>query len=192
MRYGFDIDDTTGEFSIALLPYAFEYDRALRNTGVVDDSKYITRGMFDWSIDETRTFNRKYIQIAASHMKVKDDAVEIITLLKELGNKIFFITARATLHYDDPYQTTYDWITYNKIPYDEIIVAAADKIAVCKEMKIDVFMDDIASICAKVSNEGISTYLFNTKYNAYFDAEPQKIIRVPHWRGFYIEEEKRW
>lgn len=183
MRIGLDIDDTTGYFSASLIDYAKAYDKTIRNTGIVNPDKYIIKGMFDWTPEETIAFDIKYIQIVASIMKVKEGAKEIIDQLRALGYEIYFITARNTNHYQDPLKTTTDWLAKNDIKYDKLIINAYDKIDVCKKEKIDIYMDDIASICDKVMNLGIKTYLVDTIYNKYYDNP--KVTRVHNWKEFY-------
>ena len=47
IKIGLDIDDTICNSSEISLKYALEFDKTLRNMGIVDENHYITRGMFD-------------------------------------------------------------------------------------------------------------------------------------------------
>ncbi len=54
MNIGIDIDNVISNFNDVLLEEFLKHDKELRNTGIVDNSKYISRGMFDWSELETK------------------------------------------------------------------------------------------------------------------------------------------
>ena len=65
IKIGLDIDDTICNSSEISLKYALEFDKTLRNTGIVDENHYITRGMFDWSKEEIDQFSTLYFDNTA-------------------------------------------------------------------------------------------------------------------------------
>ncbi len=188
MIIGIDIDDTVGDFTEELFPYAYEYDKNLRNKGIINEEKYIYKGMFDWSLEETSYFEKKYIHLAAQKMKPKKDVCEVIQKLKDEGFIIKFISARNYNHFNDPFDITYQWLKQNNIKYDKLIVQSSDKIKTCIEERVDIFVDDIASICEKLTNVGIKCYLFDSKFNKKYSND--KIKRINSWNSFY--EEINW
>lgn len=48
MKIGIDIDNVISNFNDVLLEEFINHNKELRNTGIVDNTKYINRGMFDW------------------------------------------------------------------------------------------------------------------------------------------------
>ncbi len=187
MIFGFDIDDTISDFTKELIKHAVKYDKKLRNTGIVNKDKYIYKGMFDWNEEETTNFERKYVQLAAGKMKPKKGITELMNKLKNEGNTIKLISARATNHYSNPYEITLEWLNKNNILFDKLIVQASDKVKVCEEENIDVYIDDIYSICEKVSNTGIKCYIFDSMFNKKYYNE--NIKRIKKWKNFYREIE---
>ena len=67
------------------MKYALEFDKTLRNTGIVDENHYITRGMFDWSKEELESFYYANIERIAKSLGVIFQAPEYIRKLKEEG-----------------------------------------------------------------------------------------------------------
>ena len=63
MRIGIDIDNVIANFDDTMLQSYLEYDKKLRNTGIINSTPYyIRRGMFDWTSDEEETFYKNNIQ----------------------------------------------------------------------------------------------------------------------------------
>ena len=49
MRIGIDIDNVISNFNENLLEEYMQYDKFLRNTGIINkEADYIRRGMLDW------------------------------------------------------------------------------------------------------------------------------------------------
>lgn len=62
MRIGIDIDNVISNFDEVLLKEFLNQDKKLRNTGIVNEEIYITRGMFDWSQEEIDEFYHNNIK----------------------------------------------------------------------------------------------------------------------------------
>ena len=56
MNIGIDIDNVISDFDEALLEEYLKHDKELRNTGIINEETYMTKGMFDWSEEEERKF----------------------------------------------------------------------------------------------------------------------------------------
>lgn len=57
-----------------------------------------------------------------------------------------------------------------------------DKAKVCKNEKIDLFIDDSIANCSKVKELGIETILFNSKSNI---EDKNSFYRVNEWKEIY-------
>lgn len=86
MRIGIDIDNVISNFNEELLKEFLIHDKDLRNNGIIDKEKYITRGMFDWSQEEIDEFYHNNIEKIANNLNVIDNAPEYISKLKENGD----------------------------------------------------------------------------------------------------------
>ena len=112
---------------------------------------------------------------------LKADVKDILTKLKADGNTIIFITARGNNGYSDPYLITKKYLDDNIIPYDKIIVNAYEKGIVCKEEKIDIFIDDNLKNCIDVSNQGIEVLMMEANYNV----NDIEFTRMKNWKQVY-------
>lgn len=182
MRIAIDIDDTLGNFSDTLFKYALEYDKKLRSNGVINDSKYVVDGKFDWTKKETDYFYKNYIELVGHNLVPFKNAKEVIDKLRDEGNKIIIISARSK-DYIDAYKMTLEWLKRYEINIDEIYLGFEDKALKAKELDIDVFLDDRPSICKRVSAMGIKTYIYDSKYNHNYVLDG--VERVSNWDEFY-------
>ena len=67
----------------------------------------------------------------------------------------------------------------NKITYDKVIINASDKLTVCKENGIELFIEDSFETCKELEENGIKTYLMTTQMNMNINAS--NIERISNW-----------
>lgn len=183
-KIGIDIDNVLSNFNEELLKEFLNHDKELRNTGIIDENVYITRGMFDWSKEELDNFYNNNIERIAKNLKVIDKAPEYIKKLKKNGYKIYIISGRDNGEYSDPYKMTIDWLKKYNIEYDKLILTNAynsnEKAEKCLENDISIMIDDSTRICLETMNNGITTLLMDTPYN-----RKENIPRVHNWEEIY-------
>ena len=136
MRIGIDIDNVISNFDEVLLTECLNYDKNLRNTGIVNENAdYIKTGMFDWSKEELDDFYYNNIERIANNLNTIDKAPEYIKKLRQDGHEIYIISGRDNGEYSDPYKLTYDWLKKYNIEYDKLILTNAynsqEKAKVC-------------------------------------------------------------
>ena len=102
--------------------------------------------------------------------------------LKNEGHKIIFITSRNSEEFNDPYQTSYNYLIKNNIPFDKLIVNASNKAEICLKENIDLFIDDSTKNCKAVAKKGIPTFQFNSVF------EPNsKLNKGTSWEEVYYK-----
>ena len=69
-KIGIDIDNVLSNFNEMLLEEFLNHDKKLRNTGIINNDAYITRGMFDWSKEELDEFYYNNIERIAKSLNV--------------------------------------------------------------------------------------------------------------------------
>ena len=138
-----------------------EHDKTLRNTGVINPKLYMTKGMFDWPMEELQDFYRGNIEKIAKNLKVVPGAKRVIEQLKQEGNTIIIITSRNNGDYSHPYEMTYEWLSENHILFDELVLVHSpfEKVFVCQDKQVDIMIDDSIKVCGDVSNIGILSVL---------------------------------
>lgn len=182
MRIGIDIDDTMGNFSETLFNYALEYDKSLRNTGIVCENDNLIDGKFDWSEDEYNYFYRKYIELTGHNLKTFKDVKKVIDKLRKLEHKIIIISLRGDGYINASLMTT-KWFEKNNIVVDKIILNAKNKSEVALKEKLDCFMDDLPYNCESVLKLGIKTFLYTSYRNKNYSNK--NIQRINNWEEFY-------
>ena len=185
MKIGVDIDNVLSKFNESLLDEFLMEDKSKRNSGIVNNDLYITRGMFDWSKEETDEFYNNNIERIAINLDMVDNASYYIKKLKEDGNEIYIISGRDNGEYSDPYNMTINWLKKYDIPYNELILTDAykhqEKADICKEIGIDVMIDDSINVCTKCNENDIECILFETPFNK----NENRFNRLGSWEEIY-------
>ena len=179
MRIGIDIDDTITNTWEYLMPiFSKKFNISMEK--IKDLPPYYGAIKDLISVEDFIKLMREYEYIV-KEVPLKENVREVITKLKEQGHTIIFITARSNNSYRDPYLISKEYLDKNLIPYDKIIVNAREKGIVCKEEKIDLFIDDNLKNCIDVSNQGIEVLMFDACYNL-FDKE---FTHMNNWKQVY-------
>ncbi len=185
MKIGIDIDNVISNFNDVLLKEFLSHDKELRNTGIIDEKNYITRGMFDWSKEELNDFYSKNIERIANNLSVIDKAPEYIKKLRDNGYEIYIVSGRDNGEYSDPYKMTIDWLEKYNIEYDNLILTNAynleEKANICLDNNISILIDDSERICLATDKSGIKTLLMDTPYNR----NENSLTRVHNWQEIY-------
>ena len=187
MNIGIDIDNVISNFDEVLLEEYFKHDKELRNTGIINEETYMTKGMFDWSEEEERKFYLDNIESIAKSLNTKDGAKKYIDKLKQDGHNIFIITGRDNGEYTNPVEMTKKWLNENQIYYDKLILTNAykndkhGKTEKCLENNIDIMIDDSINICKDINEHGIKAIIMDTPYNR----NTNGFERVHSWKEIY-------
>lgn len=185
MNIGIDIDNVLSNFNDVLLEDYLKHDKELRNNGIVNKEKYITRGMFDWSEDEERSYYKNNIERIAKDFEPIKDCSKYIKELRQDGHLIFIISGRDNGEYSDPYNMTIEWLKKYDIEYDKLILTNAykhqEKADYCKQNNIDIMIDDSIHVCEKCAENNIDCILFETPYNK----KENRFNKVSNWKELY-------
>ncbi len=179
MKIGIDIDDTMADTFDYLMPYIAEFFDV--------DIKYLKENNISYCNlpKEMRQreleFAKKYYDKIIPSTPFKPNVTECIDKIRDLGHEIIVITARDKTLYTDEYRTTIEELKNNNIHYNKLIFDF-DKAKVCKNEKIDLFIDDSIANCSKVNVLGIKTILFNSKSNI---KDKTDLDRVDDWKEIY-------
>ena len=184
MKIGIDIDNVLSNFNEILLNDYLEHDKTLNNNGIIHKGEYIRR-MFDWDTSYEQNYYRNNIERLASLLTPIKNSSRYINKLKEDGNEIYIISGRDNGEYSNPYDMTINWLKKYNIPYDKLILTNAykhqEKAEVCKELGIDIMIDDSINVCKKCSDNNIECILFGTPYNK----EEKRFNRINSWEEIY-------
>lgn len=195
MVIGIDIDDTLTNTSELLLAYAQKYDyEVLKREHSLDKNKVysiINGGQLEYGMDWTKAqandFKESFHTKVLENAPIKSFAKEVIDKLMEEGNQIIFVTARNNEgdRIQDSYKVSKNLLDQNDIKYHKIITECSDKLSVCRENNIDLFIDDKIETCLELKDGKIHTFLMNTPFNNQLDE--RNIVRVFSWIDLYYK-----
>lgn len=166
MKIGLDIDGIVLDFERTMRAYAELYDLLiLRKDGVKDSSQFDYLKRYDWTDEEKKTFIDNYLVYATIN------STSLIPLVKEMlelfqleGYEFLFITARGLLKKETK-EAVIQVFQKNNIPSDNIYWGIKDKASKCKELGIDLMIEDNPSTCKLLSDNKIKTLYFRDKDN---------------------------
>lgn len=184
MNIGIDIDDTISNTYETVIPYAQKYQiEELHKSPILDRNgefathKY-TKALHNWNDEEENIFWEKYYLQMLPKVSAKALASESIKKISQ-NNKIYLITARWDTEKKEVEQITRKWLKDNEIVYDELILNAGTKLESCKKYNIDIFIDDSFKNCKELAENGIKTFIMDSRTNGNYNDE--KITRVYSW-----------
>lgn len=177
MVIGIDLDDTITNSFEDLMPlfarffnldleYCIEHKYSYNNFPV--DLKDRQKEFFKY-LKENRLLSK---------ITVKEDAIQVLKELRDLGFKIIIITSRNDSLLPDAYTETKKYLDENGIPYDELY-CEHDKHKILVSEGVDVFIDD--SLKGLLYNKDACTHhiLFNSVLNI---QEETYFKRASSWR----------
>ena len=178
MNIAIDIDDTLTDTYEYMLPLvAINYNLDIKKLWANKPSyKDMSKTLPNYG-----DFVRNNYHILANIVPIKEDAIKVLKKLRSEGHKIFFITARNTEEYSNPYKLTFEFLTRNGVPFDKLITNVANKGLQCVTEGIDVFLDDNTKNCKSAMKYDIKTYQFKSN----FSSPEDKIKRINNWQEFY-------
>lgn len=170
MRIGIDIDGTICNTIELQYYYAIEY--ILKNKLAYDVTKRRThhdiKKIFNLSAADEKNILEVamfYIENNPEYISILPFADKYINRLKSEGHEIIFITRRSSEYWQHPTGSSEKYLKLNNIKFDNIIIDAEDKGAICEANKIDVMIDDQIDNCKLVNKRKIPTIMVNYLYN---------------------------
>lgn len=190
MIIGIDIDDTITDTYEVMVNYGQEFTiNVLKREPILVKGNcgnhFYTKYLHDWKDGEDEEFLELYYEKIIKNVKPKTLAVDYLKKLSEEENKIILITARWTADYLDVEKITKEWISLNDIPCDKLIINAENKLIAAKQEKIDIFIDDSFENCKMISENGIKTYIMDTRVNK--ELKTDSVERVYSWPHLYMK-----
>lgn len=177
MRIGIDIDGVVLDFERQMRFYAEYYDVLCSHHGKVNSS-FSYLDSYDWSFEEAKHFKETYLIKGTRVCSLVPGCKEILSLLHEEGIQIFFITARGSVNPKTKEEVLKALRKYSVI-YDEIFFEVTDKVCKCKELQIDLMIDDHPAICQKLQENKIFTMYL--KDNEQKLRKSRYLVTVQNW-----------
>ena len=186
MNIGIDIDDTTVSLVNSMIQYADIYDKEIGRCGIngqfgLIKNRYYLQALYGWDDETKEEFFNRYYKKVLEDCVVKECADSVINKLKKEEHSIYFITARITrIANCSTKEITENTLKNADINYDELIINCPNKLDICREKNIDIFIEDSFETCSELEKNGIKTYLMTTPMNEKINSG--NIERVTCWK----------
>ena len=178
LTIGIDIDDTITNTFYYLMPAVAEFYNMDLN--YLKENKISYTSLTPEMKEQELEFAKANFDKLIPNTPIKPDAAEYIRKIKKLGHRILIITARSSIFYKDPYKTSSEYLKNHGIAYDELF-CSFDKVGICKEQNVDIFIDDSIRQCDSVKSAGITPLLFASPINEH----NQEHHKVYSWEDVY-------
>lgn len=190
MIFGFDIDDVIFKTSEALKSALDKCE----DEEILEHKLDIMRG--DAINKKIEQFVSDNVISTIKNAKPMENVAEVIKNLRRRSNKVVLITARGNERFPGSEEITKHLLDEYGIEYDEIIYNCKDKAKVCKEQKVQFFVDDSPKYCLDIKQElGIPVIGFESDINRE-EMLKRQIGCVKSWMELLerinILQEKNW
>lgn len=187
MRIGIDVDGVLTDLEGFYRDYVTRYrffrgikDDININAYMVCDAYHITKKQ------DTDFFNNDFKEYE-DKVKARTFASKIIKKLKSDGHEIYIITNRWKSDQDNEEgqkirNNVINWLKENDIYYKDIYFTKGDKTSYCKELNIDLMIEDNPFNIEAISKE-IPVICYDAQYNK--ECIGNNIIRCYSWYDIY-------
>lgn len=189
MKIGIDIDGVLNNIHDFVIEYGTKLCSEYEEYKIENINEQWSTEIFSWPKEMAHELWNRFGSGFYEETPVRNFASEVIKKLKDNNNDIYIITARKN---NDEWfppelranveEITIKWLEKNGIIYDKICFNSEDKSKVCKELDIDVMIeDDPKNIDMLVKNTKV--FIFDTLYNRHNNYK--EAIRVYSWYDVY-------
>lgn len=177
MKIGVDIDGVILDFERTMRFYAEYYDIIAGGNGKVKNYfSYLDN--YDWNKWQKEEFSKDYLIKGTRECSLVPGSKDILNLLHSKGVEIILITARGSINKETKNEVLKVLEKFD-IYYDKIYFEITDKVRICKELNIDLMIDDNPSICNSLKNSHVKTFYF--KDNDVDVKENDYLVKVSNW-----------
>ena len=183
MKIGLDIDgviiDSERGFKVSAELFSLEHFGEDR---LVDNSVAHVEERYNWPDEYKKKWHYECLTKVAEESNFMPGAIEVIKRLKDMGHELVIITARGGFV---PRMKDIALEQFEKagLKFDDYHFVVHEKGKLCKEIGIDVMIEDEYNNCLKVANEGITTLYFrDVKMKK---IEKENVKEVNNWGEIY-------
>ena len=153
---------------------------------IVDFEQLMLQKRYDWSKEEIDGFIKKYMFKIHEKSCVMPLAKEVLSVLAK-KHKIFGITSRGLLN-EEEIKRTNERLALEGIKFDKVFYCSSNKVALCKELKIDIMIEDSHDNVLKIAEEGIKCFYYRDLVLNF--VKHKNVVDVRNWGDVAVELEK--
>ena len=179
MRIGIDLDDTTFLTVKSMLKYADIYEEEISGVPTCRTTEMVHEKLEEYSnkrnLNPLDIMNDEYlkddffknnIEDIYENVVIKREVKQVLKRLKNKGNIIYIITSRNRDYKDKNIEDiTKKWFAKEEIEVEKMIfsVYGEEKANVCRELKIDLMIEDNPYNLKKIKEAGIHCILYDDR-----------------------------
>lgn len=191
MNIGIDIDGVIQDCERWFRTYAEIFDIDNVGRGVVNPNGVKVQERMGWDKSTFEKYLFSYMHMTMKNAPLMPGCKEVIGRLREMGHRLFVITARGTFT-DREVELAEEMLERNGLVFDGIHCKSKDKLVECRQEKIDYMIDDSYTNVLRLSENGIKCLYFR-EYGSK-DIISDDVIDVRNWGEilrFFLKFEKK-
>lgn len=189
MKIGIDIDGVLNNMHEFIIEYGTKLCNELGKYKIENINAQWSTEIFLWSNEVAHELWNKFGNELYVKSSARKFASEVIKKLKDENNEIFIITARKNNDEwfppelrENTEEVTIKWLEENEIIYDKIFFDSKDKAKVCRELGIDIMIEDDPKNIDMLT-ETTNVLIFDTLYNRL--DKYKEVTRAYSWYDIY-------
>ena len=140
---------------------------------------------FGWTKEEKKRFFDKHYDKISKNSEFIVGAKEILTILKNEGHELYLVTARGQLGEEET-NLAKEKLDELGVEFDMLCWSSVDKVSKCKELGINVMIDDNPKNVEQFKDEeNIKVLYFQDNFARSVDMK--NVIKVDSWMDIYQE-----
>ena len=183
MKIGIDLDGTILNSEASLKFYADYYSYFCLNGKIRKRDDIVSQeNCFDWTEEEEDKFFNNIFDKASRDCDLIVGAKQIIKMLKEERHELYIISLRG-YYRDEELPVGEKAIKKLGVDFDGVIWKVKDKFAKCKELGIDVFIDNDSKYVKEFKNSKINVIYLRDGYTE--EVKGKNIFEAQTWVDVY-------
>jgi len=160
MRIGIDIDiDDT----LVSTSESFDEVRKKYNINFYKDWKD------EWTKDEMNFIFNNYLEEILLNAKFKENSIEIVNHLHDLGHELIIITARSNNYCKNMKEKTLNILKEKGLRISQVYFEQRKKSDLAKQLNIDLMVDDSKFVYDNMVKDNIDCILFGDKIKTWYE-----------------------
>ena len=182
MNIGVDFDgvlfDTESMFRAASQVYNLRFGKKM-----VQSEKIRFQERFDWTLDQSHHFINSVMLDIQREGAVMPLAKQVIKALSKKHN-VYAITGRGVT-LPEEIEVTEKRLKDENIKFKKVVYSAGDKLIPCKELKIDLMIDDLYSNVTYLAENGVKCLYYRDNINDSYSHSNICVVR--DWGDIAVE-----
>lgn len=162
MKIGIDVDgvllDSERAYRTSAEIYTLDVLGA-KEDRILNKAEMSVENRYGWTEEESRFWHENYLLQAAEDSNFMPGAVEVVRKLQEMGHELYIITARGG-YIKEMKDSALRKLEDAGLKFDGYYFNVKDKGNICKDIGIDIMIDDGICNCKNICNNGIKVLYF--------------------------------